>query len=396
MRERAHVGGMKAFRLPGLLATLGLAATVSNAAVARNGSASRRARNVDKASKTRADDSASGSSNPTLPNEPRAAKKPSSAHKVPSTESPSNPSAGVQAMIAIPASPKVSAATWPRQDVPDYAFVVRSYGGPELGTGLHENDWTLQVEARSALVSLEYSRSDADIPGETIGLFRYRIDDHALRDFYSVVTTSKLFASLPATAEHRVYSQSRYTLIEATKDPRQETINNGDEESHVLIAPVLAKTRAMFSNSFDHPERAVILGLERTRVQGGEAFLVSIKNVGVDRVCLTDPRWIVANGPLDRSVVMITEYPGERPGQSPRLDWKELPLEPLPHRPSQEALISLEPGETWRARSAVWKRVPGKEYLAQFTWARYPGEPLVNGVYRIRGRVDSERLSIEP
>jgi hypothetical protein len=299
-------------------------------------------------------------------------------------------------MISIPASPKVSTAAWPRPGVPDYAFAVHSYGGRPLGVGVSEYDWTLQVEARSALVSLEYFRSDADIPGTPIGLFRGRIDDQVLRDFHTVVTTSKLFGPLASMARHTGYTQSTYTLLEPAQEPRQQTINNSDEVNQAVIAPVLAKTRAMLSESFSHPERAVLLGLERTRVAEGEAFVVSIRNIGVEPICITDPRWIVAAGPFERSVVMVTEFAGQKPGEPVRLEWKDHPLKSLTPRPAQEVLITLEPGATWQAHSVVWKRAPGKQYLAQFTWARYAGEPLVNGVYRIRGRAESPRILIEP
>jgi len=299
-------------------------------------------------------------------------------------------------MIAIPVSPKVSTSAWPRPGVPDYAFVVHSYGGRPLGAGVSEDDSTLQVESRSALVSLEYFGSDADVPGTPIGLFRTRIDDQALRDFYAVVTTSKLFGRLASMAGHPGFTQSEYTLIEPAKEPLRQIINDSDGLNHVVIAPVPEKTQAMLSESFAHPERAVLLGLERAHLPDGEGFVVSMKNIGVDTICFTDPRWILANGTHDQSVVMIAEYAGEKPGEPPRLDWKDHPLAPLTPRPAQEVLVTLAPGATWQAKSEVWKRVPGKQYLAQFTWARFAGDPLVKGVYRIRGRADSPRLLIEP
>jgi hypothetical protein len=277
-------------------------------------------------------------------------------------------------MISIPVSPKLPTAAWPRPGVPDFAFAVHSYGGPQLGTGLCEYDWQLQVEARCSLVSLEYFRSDADIPGTPIGLFRTPVGDQALRDFHAVVTGSRLFTPLPSMAEHVGYTESTYTWIEPPSGPRQQIINNSDEMNHVVIAPVLAKTSAMLSESFNHPE----------------------KNIGVDKVCLTDPRWIVAAGPNERSVVMISEFAGQKPGESVQLDWKDLPLAPMASRPRREALVTLEPGATWQATTAIWKRDPGKQYLAQFTWARFGGDALMNGIYRIRGRADSPRILIEP
>lgn len=297
-------------------------------------------------------------------------------------------------MIAIPVSPKISTPSWPRPGVPDYAFVVRSRG-PEIGGGVGYDDSTLQIESRSALVSFEYFGSEFDVPGTPIGIFRTHIDDQALRDFYAVVTRSKLFGTLASMARHPGLTQSEYTLIEPAKESHQ-TINDSDDQNRVVIAPVLDKTQAMFSESFAHPERAVVLGLERAQLPDGDVFVVSMKNVGVDTICFTDPRWIPATATHDCSVVMVTEYAGEKPGEPPRLDWKHHRLEPLASRPAQELLVTLAPGATWQAKSVVWKRTPGKQYLAHFTWASYAGDPLVNGVYRIRGRADSPRMVIEP
>jgi hypothetical protein len=322
--------------------------------------------------------------------------RPLSAKVKQADSAPTYPNAGLRAMIAIPVSPKVSTSTWPRPGVPDYAFVAHAYGDQLLGGGLHEYDWTLQVESRSALVSLEYFRSDADIPGTPIGLFRTHIDDQAVRDLHTVVTTSKLFGRLASMAGHPRFTQTKYTLIEPPNEPSQQSIDDGDELNSAVIEPVLRKRRAMLSESFAHPERAVLLGLERTHLPEGEGFVVSMKNIGVDTICFTDPHWIIATDPFHLSVVMVAEFPGQKPGESITLDWKNLPLAPLPSRPAQEVLVTLAPGATWQAKSVAWKRTPGKEYLAQFRWASYAGDPLVNGVYRIRGRADSPRLVIEP
>ena len=162
-------------------------------------------------------------------------------------------------MIKIPVSSKISTAAWPRPGVPDFIFAVRSAGCQSLGSELEEFDWTLEVDSHRGLASMEYFRSDADIPGTPIGLFRYAIDDNQLRDFESLASGSKLDELHPAMKGHPGYTERLYTYVHAGRTIRV-TINNSDEETNARIAPLRNRINALLSSSFKHPERAVKLG----------------------------------------------------------------------------------------------------------------------------------------
>jgi hypothetical protein len=294
-------------------------------------------------------------------------------------------------MIKIPVSSKMFAAQWPRPGVDEYTFSVRSFGGQMLGVDLREFDWTLEVDSRHALVSVELFRSDADIPGTPIGLFRYSIDDAALRDFEALAIAAKLDEVHPAMKGHPGYTERLYTFTRGSRKI-QLSINNSDEQTNASIAPFRTKINTMLSASFKHPERAVKLGLKRQAT----GFEVSVENVGIEKVCFTDPRWLASTGVLHRSAVLVTEFPESKPGDAPPMfNWQPVPLEPMAHYPEKEQLVTLESHGVWTA-TVPWTRPAAKRHLAYFTWANFQGQPTVDQVYRIRGRADSPRLVIEP
>jgi hypothetical protein len=281
--------------------------------------------------------------------------------------------------------------------VPEYVFTVRSFGGPELGTDLKEFDWTLQVDSKRSMVAVETYRSDADVPGTPVGVFRYVADDVLLRDFHGLITQANLGQLKPAMQGHPGYTERIYTVVQPQQRDVQQRINNSDEATNGAIAPLRLKINSMLGQSFNHPERAVKTEVRLAAGPQGDRFEVSVFNIGVERVVFADPRGVVSTGPLQRAAVMLAEYPESRPGDPPPFfDWKEIPLESLSPRPGLEPLVMLDAGGTWKAASAGFKRAPRMRYLAYFTWANYVGSPMADTTYRIRGRVDSPRIVINP
>jgi hypothetical protein len=312
-------------------------------------------------------------------------------------QEPAGAGTGVQGMIKIPVSSKLSVAPWPRTGAPDYTFTVHSHGGPEQGSGVSVFDWTLHVDSRRALVSVESFRYDADLSAQPIGVFRSSMDDQHLGEFYKMLMDSKLFELHPSMKGHPGYTQRDYTLVEPQKGQSKQVINDSDEDTNTAIQPLPQKISEMLFATFEHPERAARLGIKQSRELLGDVFEVTVTNVGIEKIGLTDPRWVPPAGPLQQAVVMIAEAPVHIPGESEPLEWKKIHLKPIEPRPSKEPWITLEPGGIWKGITAPpWKMVPGKRYLAYFILANFAGEPMVDGVYRIRGRAESNRLVIPP
>jgi len=293
-------------------------------------------------------------------------------------------------MIKTPVSSKFKTAAWPRPGVEEYVFSVRSSGGQPLGEGIKEFDWSLEVDPRRGLVSAELFRSDADTPGQPIGLFRFAIDDQQLREFEELVIGSDLFGLHPAMSGHPGYTERVYTFVRSGRTSLQR-INNSDEQTNAKVTQLRSKISSLLATSFDHPERAVRLSVEQ---HPGE-FEVTITNIGIETVCFTDPRWLAAVGPEHQAAVMITEFPPYEPGgPPPELNWNAIPLERMSNNPKEEQLVVLASKGSWRG-SVPWTKPAHGRYLAYFTWANYQGQPMVDKVYRIRGRADSPRLVIE-
>lgn len=293
-------------------------------------------------------------------------------------------------MIKIPFSSTIPTPPWPRPGVEDFTFAVRSFGGELLGDDLKEFDWTLQIDSRRQRVSVQLFRSDADIPGQPIGLFRLSIDDQQLIEFANLVAASKLGDLHPAMQGHPGYTERLYTFVRPGQSI-QKVINNSDEQTNNTIAPLRNMVNKLLGASFNHPERAIQLGIALQT----DGFEVTITNIGREEVCFTDPRWLVASSPLHRAVVMVTDFPNYKPGESPALNWVPIPLQPITPSQEHEPLVTLPSHEVWKT-TVPWKKPADKRYLAYFTWANYQGAPTVKQVYRIRGRADSPRLTIEP
>jgi hypothetical protein len=342
-----------------------------------------------------ADDTAAAMRPAALPAGADTGQKQPDARPAGAAKAATKPATGAETMINVPVSTKIPAPPWPRANVPDFTLVARSGGGKALGTELRELDHVIQVDARRALASIEWFRSPTDVAGQAIGLFRMSIDDDQVRELRKVVADTKLFELRPSMKGHPGYTETRYTLIEP-KARFEQLVNDSDHETNKLLGPLPKLLNVMLSKSFAHPERAALMGIKRVSGPAGEAFEVTITNVGVEKICFTDPRWITPTGPLQQATVLISEYVPVAPGEPTSLSWSSVALPALTPRPPSEPVVTLDPKGVWKATTAPWKKAAGKRYLAYFTFAHFPGEPTVGGVYRIRGRADSARLVIDP
>lgn len=302
----------------------------------------------------------------------------------------------VPPLIQVKPSASFPKATWPREGVPDFVFVAHSHGGARAGVGVEEFDWKLEVDARAAAVVVESFRSDGDMPGHPLGLFRFSADDSLLRTVHQLAKQANLRQIAPAMKTHPAYTETRYYLQTADAATEDITINNGDHESMAGLATLNAQVTRLLAKAFEHPERAIRLSLEHRANPGRTAWEVKITNIGVEPVVIGDPRAIKSAGPLHQAVVMMTEFPATRPSDPPPLlNWREVPLEPLPSRPASEPLVTLKPGEVFQV-GAPWDRPAKVRYLAYALLSNYQGDSSVGGVYRIRGRTQSNRVTLEP
>jgi hypothetical protein len=309
---------------------------------------------------------------------------------------PAPPAKGSSPMPSLPPSPKLPRASWPRA-VPEYVFSVRSHGGRPIGTDLDEFDWTLEVNSRLALLTLEYHRSDADIAGTPVGLFRKILPDDELKEFRKAVLAARLDRIDPSMTTHPGYTASLYRYTEADRAPIQVLLNNSNARVNAEIAPLATLLNGMLAGALQSPERAVRAFIEHKRDAGGEHLVVSVRNIGTEKVCLQDPLGVTARDPLHQAVIHRTVFVPPPPGDpGSDLDWHDVPLE-TPARAPQvpPAVVTLEPGEAW-SHAVPLAREASRQYLAYFTLANGEGPATVRDAYCIRGRVDSNRVLIPP
>ena len=295
-------------------------------------------------------------------------------------------------MIEVAVSERTALPPWPRAGVPEYLFSVRSWGGPSPGNGVHEFDWTLEVDSRRGLVSVESFRSDDDESGQPLGVFRRLMSDEELRGFRDTLTRARLGDARRPWKVHPAYTQRIYRLQQPGTPEISLLINNAEHASNEEIVELRHAIMHLLSDCLEHPERSVRLDF----ALADEGFVVTITNHGIEKVCFTDPRWIVPEGRMRQAVVRMTELPVEKPGSPPpSLAWMDSALAPLERRPIEEPLVTMAPGATLRLRAPLVGRDRRKRYVAYFSWASSGGEAMVNGAYRIRGKADSNRLVME-
>jgi hypothetical protein len=296
-------------------------------------------------------------------------------------------------VIDVPVSEKTPTARWPRAGVPDFVFTVRSAGGQSLGNGVREYDWRMEVDARRGLLSVESFRADANQPGQAIGVFRQLLTDEDLREIHALAVGVRLWERRAPMTTHPGYTETEYVLTQAGAGGGRLVVNNDNSEANEQIKALRYRVNALLGGSFAHPERAAMVELT---LETAEVFTVTVRNVGKEKICFTDPRWITPEGLLRKAVMKMTEFPVEEPGAAPwPMEWREWPLTPMAARPATEPLVTMAPGAIWKAMAPVMGREAEKRYLAYFSWANYAGQGMVDGGYRIRGRADSRRLILE-
>jgi hypothetical protein len=264
--------------------------------------------------------------------------------------------------------------------VPDYVFSVRSAGGDLLGNGVFAFDWTLEVDSRRGLLTLETFRDDGDTPGAAVGVFRKPMTDGELQEFYAVAGAARLGERRTAMEQHPARTESRYRFREAGRAEIGLVVNHADRGMNREIAPLRYRIYELYAAAKEHPERAVAMGLEW---EGG-AFAVEVRNIGKEKVCFADPR--------RHAVIRMAELTDE---SSEMLRWEERGWAGRGIRAIEEELVTMAPGAVWKARVEGGTRGAGKRYVAYCVWANYAGEAMAGGAYRIRGQVVSPRIVVD-
>lgn len=273
-----------------------------------------------------------------------------------------------------------------------FAFRYCSWGGPELGHGLHERQFCLELDSDMALARLEKHRSDSDAEGEPIGLFQKPLQTIEWQRIAELTTSGRL-RDLPTGSQGGPGTSVLEFHVDAAEGVFTKTISSRDIPLLQKIDPLVNALNDLLLDMDEHPLASVRAAIHYETAAAERHFVLSLTNVGQQPVFVRDPAGATSD---DWAGVRFSPYPHEVPGvTAPPLNWSRLPV--IPQRSSASAGLDLriEPGKTISWRTAPWK-VAGKaaRYLAQGVFSEYGGPAARDGVYRVRGATFSEAIEI--
>lgn len=287
---------------------------------------------------------------------------------------------------------------WPRAGAPEFTFEYKSQGGPFFGIDIAERDWTLTIDSRRAECVVDRHRSDAETPGEPIGLFRFELTDDELIALQKLVENSKLPALKPASKGN---PGSSLQTIDWWSPSGRNTVRF-DSTDRVLsgqIWPLMEKVFELLSRALQHPQAAIRVETSLTQSPAGPRLSLRLLNVGTARLCLNDPR-IGLDAPQRMALVRVALKPVQKPGFTPtRPQWVDLNLTREKYNPKDPApaLTFLDPGSALEVGPIPWPSAPrGVPHLIHGFWSDYGRENDTKGTYQVRGAATSKWVEVTP
>lgn len=291
---------------------------------------------------------------------------------------------------------------WPRAGAAEFTFDYTSTGGPYLGPGVQERSWTVTVDSRRAECVLDRHRSDAETPGEPIGLFRFEMTDDDLRALQATIRGAGLGALEPKPGKGNPGSslQTIDWWSPENTDPGGRTTVSFDSTDRRLsgsIWPLMERVFALLAKGLESPESAVCVEAGLKPGIGGQGLTMRLVNVGTAKACVNDPR--VGVGSPDRfAVVRVAAKPATQKGVTPTAPrWTDVRI-PASDEKGRPATVVLGPGEALDLGSVPWPSAlpKGSAYLMHGAWSDYTGDREMDGVYRVRGAATSKWVEVTP
>lgn len=270
-----------------------------------------------------------------------------------------------------------------------YKLEYSLYGGPELGAGVHQREWSLKLDSADGSAFLEKHRSDSDAAGEPVGIFRAQLPPEKFWMLFQLAHRVRLPELAPGGADGP--GASLMTLkLEQGETRVEKSFSSRDIAALEQLEPLLEELSRILGAMNNSPVAAIRTMVAYAPRERRFDFIVA--NIGTEQVCVGDPRFIPPGDPMQWAGVRVAELPEERPGYtSPPLQWVQLPLA----KPVQASgvPIVIKAAEKFTAPTAVWSAArPGVRYIAQAVLSDYSGPRETPGCYRIRGAAFSESV----
>ena len=278
----------------------------------------------------------------------------------------------------------------------DYTLEYTVRAMPGMGE-LQRIDTTLRIDSAKRTAWLEKHRSQSDRAGEPIGTFGGELSEKLIGDILAAVRKAKL-DDLPPRSGRGPGSTIITLKFQRGGEKTEAVFSTGDMEILDALEGLLDELNQLAELLNDRAICAMKASVEfRQRPQ--PHFVLTLRNIGTERICFGDPRLLTAGSAVDVNHwagVRVAVLPEEKPHvTSPPLQWVRLPLAG-PRAGSAGETIVLKPGKTFSADTVAWPAwQKGVTYLAQGVWTDYTGPGEVQGVFRVRGATFSEGLTLK-
>jgi len=294
----------------------------------------------------------------------------------------------------MPSTEKAASSSTSRAAVQQpFVLEYSAEGLRPLGAGLRKISSKLVVRSERREAILEKHRSPSDKAGEPIGTFRAELVEGLLAGLLDSATKT----IVPEWPRGRGGGPgSTVITLKFEQGDRKITrvFNTGDMEVLTAVGGLLAELDALSGQLNSLPLCAIKASVS---FKGGAAphFVLTLTNIGKERICFADPRYLGGGDPDYWAGAQVAELPEEKPGvTSPPLKWKRLPLEtPAGSAPADP--VVLKPGKSFLAKTVAWQNGNARvRFLALGVYSDYTGPAEIDGVYRVRGATFSEGLQV--
>lgn len=264
-----------------------------------------------------------------------------------------------------------------------------------LGTGLRKISSKLIVRSGRREALLEKHRSQSDQAGEPIGTFQAELSERVLASILDKANRT-IVPELPPAMGGGPGSTAITLKFEQGERKVTRIFNTGDIATLSAVKELLSELDQLGGQLNRHPKCALQASVA---YNGGSTphFVLTLTNIGTERICFADPRFLPPGDPDCWAGAQVAEFPEEEPGvTAPPLKWTRLPLE-VPAEAAPSEPVVLRPGKSFSANTVTWQhRKAGARFLALGVYSDYTGPAVIEGVYRIRGATFSEGLEFRP
>jgi hypothetical protein len=275
----------------------------------------------------------------------------------------------------------------------DTLILFRSFGGPELGPGLHERETSLTLNGSKKSAALDKHRSDSDAENEPIGRFEMPLGVADMDRIWRLVDSVGL-SNLPKSGGGQLGSSIFEIAVKKGDTSYTRQIVSSDINSVNKVGPLLDELYRLAGETQKHPQSAIRVAV--IPEYNNERFQVEIINIGTNSVYIPDPR-ALGHGEDDENWagVRIAPLPAEVPGQtSPPLEWSRLFLD-MPPDKTAPGLIRLDAGKQISWPTHKWEPdIKKGRYLVQGVFSSYGASDTATSVVLMRGAIFSEAKEI--